>query len=82
MITPGATMRSKLSAGGMLTVAEASRTLRIHSSTLRRWSDQGKVRTYRIGPAQHRRFSREDIGALLMELTEDVRPEVHELIRQ
>ena len=75
-------MRSKLTASGMLTVAEASRTLRVHSSTLRRWSDQGKVRSYRIGPAQHRRFRREDIGALLMELTEDLRLDVSELSRQ
>jgi excisionase family DNA binding protein len=58
--------------GGLLTLKEASVLLRVHSSTLRRWSDQGKIETYRFGPARRRKFRREDVGALLVELTEEV----------
>lgn len=54
----------------MLTIREASHLLSVHSNTLRRWSDQGLVKTYRIGLAGHRRFKPEDIAALLMEQTQ------------
>ncbi|MEE8470274.1 MAG: helix-turn-helix domain-containing protein [Dehalococcoidia bacterium] len=50
----------------MLTIREASRLLNVHSNTLRRWSEHGIVKAYRIGPRGDRRFNREDIAALLM----------------
>ena len=53
--------------GGMLTVREVSRLLHVHSNTLRRWSDQGIVKAYRIGPRGDRRFRAEDIAVLLLE---------------
>ena len=53
--------------GGMLTVREVSRLLHVHSNTLRRWSDQGIVKAYRIGPSGDRRFRAEDIAVLLLE---------------
>jgi len=51
----------------MLTVREVSRLLHVHSNTLRRWSDQGIIRAYRIGPRGDRRFRPEDIAVLLLE---------------
>lgn len=53
--------------GGMLTVREVSRLLHVHSNTLRRWSDEGIVKAYRIGPRGDRRFRAEDIAVLLLE---------------
>jgi excisionase family DNA binding protein len=53
--------------GGMLTVREVSQLLHVHSNTLRRWSDQGIIKAYRIGPRGDRRFRAEDIALLLLE---------------
>ena len=53
----------------MLTVREVSRLLHVHSNTLRRWSDQGIIKAYRIGPRGDRRFRPEDIAVLLLEET-------------
>ena len=52
----------------MLTVREVARLLHIHSNTVRRWSDQGIIRAYRIGSRGDRRFRREDITAFLLDL--------------
>lgn len=53
--------------GTMLTVREVSQILHIHSNTLRRWSDRGLIKAYRIGPRGDRRFRLEDIAQLLQE---------------
>ena len=53
--------------GSMLTVREVSQLLHVHSNTLRRWSDQGIIKAYRIGPRGDRRFRAEDIALLLLE---------------
>jgi excisionase family DNA binding protein len=55
----------------MLRTGEACRILCVHSNTLRRWSKQGIIKAYRIGPRGDRRFRREDIAALLIEKTKD-----------
>jgi excisionase family DNA binding protein len=52
----------------MLTVREVARLLHIHPNTLRRWSNRGRIRTYRITPRGDRRFRREDIARFLAEL--------------
>lgn len=65
-IRGSAMMKNKVT-GGMLTVREVSQLLHVHSNTLRRWSDQGIVKTYRIGPRGDRRFKPEDIAVLLLE---------------
>ena len=57
----------------MLTIREASRLLNVHSNTLRRWSEQGIVKAYRIGPRGDRRFRRDEIAALLVERTKSSR---------
>lgn len=51
----------------MLTITEVSQILHVHSNTLRRWSDLGIIKAYRIGPRGDRRFKQEDIGLLLRE---------------
>jgi excisionase family DNA binding protein len=53
--------------GTMLTVREVSQILHVHSNTLRRWSDRGIIKAYRIGPRGDRRFKLEDITCLLYE---------------
>ena len=53
----------------MLTMREACRLLNVHGNTLRRWSEMGVVKAYRIGIGQHRRFRAEDIAALVVEQT-------------
>lgn len=51
----------------MLTVREVSQILHVHSNTLRRWSDLGLIKTYRIGPRGDRRFKQEDITLMLLQ---------------
>lgn len=52
----------------MLTVREVARLLHIHPNTLRRWSNKGRIRAYRITPRGDRRFKREEIVHFLAEL--------------
>jgi len=66
-------MASKNQMGRMLTVREVSQLLHVHSNTLRRWSDQGIIKAYRIGPRGDRRFRAEDIAVLLLEENKGVR---------
>jgi excisionase family DNA binding protein len=47
-----------------LSLAEASRQLGVHTTTLRRWADAGAIPVY-ITPGGHRRFARSDIDALI-----------------
>ena len=51
--------------GPMLTVREVARLLHIHSNTVRRWSDQGKIKSYRVTSRGDRRFRRIDIDHFL-----------------
>ena len=57
--------------GPMLTVREVARLLHIHSNTVRRWSDQGIIKAYRITRRGDRRFRRGDITHFLKELNSD-----------
>jgi excisionase family DNA binding protein len=47
-----------------LSLGDASRTLGVNTSTLRRWADAGLVRTFRT-PGGHRRFSAADLDRLM-----------------
>lgn len=51
----------------LLTVTEACEILHIHQNTLRRWNDQGLVKSIRLGPRGDRRFRQEDIVAIIVE---------------
>ena len=45
----------------MMTTSGVARMLYVHINTVRRWSDQGILKPYRIGPRGDRRFMREDV---------------------
>jgi excisionase family DNA binding protein len=45
----------------MLTTSEVARILSVHINTVRRWSNQGILKSYRIGSRGDRRFRKEDI---------------------
>ena len=52
----------------MLTVREVARLLHVHPNTLRRWSNNGRIRAYGITPRGDRRYKREEIAGFLAEL--------------
>jgi excisionase family DNA binding protein len=45
----------------MLTTSEVARILNVHINTIRRWSNQGILKAYRIGSRGDRRFKKADI---------------------
>ena len=51
----------------MLTTSEVALQLNVHINTVRRWSNRGIIKAYRIGPRGDRRFRREDIASFLTE---------------
>ena len=54
----------------LLTVSEVADLLHVHPNTLRRWSNKGIIRTYRINRRGDRRFKREEIARFLAELND------------
>ena len=50
---------------GLLTARQVAQLLNVHVNTVRRWSDRGILKAYRIGPRGDRRFSRVDIDMFL-----------------
>ncbi len=50
----------------MLTTSQVGQLLNLHINTVRRWSNRGMLKAYRIGPRGDRRFKQEDIQAILM----------------
>ena len=63
----------------MLTVSEVARILHVHPNTLRRWSNKGRIRSYRINPRGDRRYRLRDIEGFLAQLNShgDGANEVH-----
>jgi excisionase family DNA binding protein len=51
----------------MLTVSDVARLLNVHINTVRRWSNQGILKSYRIGSRGDRRFRRDNIADFLAE---------------
>jgi excisionase family DNA binding protein len=51
----------------MLTTSDVARLLNVHINTVRRWSNQGVLKAYRIGSRGDRRFREEDIANFLSE---------------
>lgn len=49
----------------MLTISEVAMMLNVHINTVRRWSNQGLLQSYRIGSRGDRRFRKEDIVSFL-----------------
>jgi excisionase family DNA binding protein len=58
--------------GNMLTVREVAQLLHIHPNTLRRWTNNGTIKAYRITRRGDRRFKREEIVRFLVELNNQV----------
>jgi len=56
---------------GMLTISDVSQLLNVHINTVRRWSNQGILKSYRIGSRGDRRFRQEDIDNFLVQGNED-----------
>jgi excisionase family DNA binding protein len=52
----------------MLTIREVSRLLHVHPNTLRRWSDDGRLKAYRITLRGDRRFRHHDVINLIEEM--------------
>ena len=53
----------------MLTVREVARLFHIHPNTLRRWSNDGRIKAYRITARGDRRYRREEIVRFLAALS-------------
>ena len=51
----------------MLTASDVARLLNVHVNTVRRWSNQGILKAYRIGSRGDRRFNEEDITGFLLQ---------------
>ena len=49
----------------MLTASDVAHLLSVHINTVRRWSNQGILKGYRVGSRGDRRFRREDITSFL-----------------
>jgi excisionase family DNA binding protein len=56
----------------MLTIREVSRLLHVHPNTLRRWSDDGRLKAYRITSRGDRRFRQQDVINLIEEMNNHV----------
>ena len=52
----------------MLAPSQVAQLLNVHINTVRRWSNQGVIKAYRVGPRGDRRFRKEDVTDLLQEL--------------
>lgn len=60
-------MRHHIRVRSTLTASDVARLLNVHLNTVRRWSNQGLLKTYRIGPRGDRRYQQKDIGEFIVE---------------
>ena len=58
----------------MLTIKEVSQLFHVHPSTLRRWSNDGLIKSYHITPRGDRKFKKGDVKRFLIQLRENGRP--------
>jgi excisionase family DNA binding protein len=49
----------------MLTTSEVAKILNVHINTIRRWSNSGTLKSYRIGSRGDRRFRGSDVNLML-----------------
>jgi len=64
-------MDSEERLSNLLTLREVARMLRIHPNTLRRWSNEGRIRAYRINSRGDRRFKREEVARFMADLSDE-----------
>lgn len=53
--------------GDLLRAGEAARLLGVSRPTLYRWTEEGRLRCFLIGPHKERRYAKRDIRALIEE---------------
>ena len=58
-------IHNRIAVTPMLTTSEVADILNVHINTVRRWSNQGSLKAYQLGPRGDRRFRREDIDEFL-----------------
>jgi len=51
----------------MMTIGEVARLFNVHTNTVRRWSEQGILKAYRVGTRGDRKFRRKDIASFYLE---------------
>lgn len=66
-------MANRKDINGMLTISEVAYLLNVHINTVRRWSNQGTLKAYRIGSRGDRRFRQEDVATFLLEGSKNTR---------
>lgn len=66
------TERAPLGDSDWLTLGQAARYLGVAQSTIRKWSDSGRVRAFKT-PGRHRRYRRGDLDAFLERSLPDAR---------
>ena len=68
-------MASNKEIDSMLTISNVAHLLNVHINTVRRWSNQGILKAYRIGSRGDRRFQQEDINSFLSQKSKKVKEE-------
>jgi len=66
-------MANRIDIDSMLTISEVAHLLNVHINTVRRWSNQEILKSYRIGSRGDRRFRQEDIDSFLVEGNKNIR---------
>jgi len=51
----------------MLTARQVADFLQVNISTIRRWSNKGILKSYRVGPRRDRRYRQEDVLSFVHE---------------
>jgi excisionase family DNA binding protein len=51
-----------------LKTGDVADIVNVHVSTVRRWADQGILKSYRVGPRNDRRFRKEDVDSLFKKI--------------
>lgn len=50
----------------LITIREAAEMLGVHLETLRRWDNDGKLKSVRVGEFGHRKYRKADIEKILI----------------
>jgi excisionase family DNA binding protein len=72
---PSPPVESKNESLTLLTVQDVSRLLNIHENTVRRWSNQGVLKSMRLGPRGDRRYKLQDITNYLLSMQSGTVPQ-------